>query len=289
MRKDGGGVSAIDLGGTFSESIRLTIRMLGRIFLYSLFLGTPGAVVGFWAGLTAESADDSGRVIAIQLVLQLVAGLLGVYFLAVVTVDASGRLSGTPRSIGACLAAGARAFPRLLGLLFVIYLAMIVTIAVPFGILAGLTALSDAFGLFALVLIPAVMVGSMALVCVYFVTIPVCVLEAKILSSLRRSRELTGGSRWIVLALVCLLGAVSMGVYAVSGFALVASMGFGSFGQIGNPPSFSSPGIIVGLVVYCAGLFIVSALSTVMPTVVHHRLRVLKEGGGRDALAEVFE
>jgi hypothetical protein len=119
----------------------------------------------------------------------------------------------------------------------------------------------------ALLIIPGLILLSM-----WLVGVPACVVERRgPWESLRRSRELTKGHRWKVLALALLLPIVSLGASPIESMLTAAA------------------GPIAGLVGQLIWTGIWAAFSAVALTITYYDLRVIKEGVDIEQIAGVFD
>jgi hypothetical protein len=115
---------------------------------------------------------------------------------------------------------------------------------------------------------------------VWSMPMTVCVIEG--LGPLRgfgRSRELTKGHRWKMLALVLLAIVAVVALLTMMGFLVRAILSFG-------PPSFVGPVARINALTWMA---VWSAFVAVLLTVSYHELRAAKGGNEADRLVEVFE
>jgi len=153
-----------------------------------------------------------------------------------------------PFSIGESLRAGlARAAP-------------VIGVGLVSGIFTGLAAL--------LLIVPGIIVG-----CMLYVSTPACVIERLgVMTSLRRSRELTAGFRWQIFGLVLIV--------------VIASF------VVGIATDFSGsliPGRLLAGLFDFVGQILIAAFGAVLAAVVYHDLRVAKEGVDIEKLANVFD
>jgi hypothetical protein len=161
-------------------------------------------------------------------------------------------LRGGKVSVGACLRASlTRLLPVLaLALLtFVIYLLGFVALVVPM----------------------------IVFMCMFYVAIPALMVERiGPIQALKRSRELTSGTRWYVLFILFIIAVLSTMFAGV----IVLPVTIAAKGQLDPAVSFW---LTQGL-----GLF-TKTLAAVVPAVVYQEYRVLKEGGDVESLVAVFE
>jgi hypothetical protein len=120
---------------------------------------------------------------------------------------------------------------------------------------------------FALLILPGLLLST-----IWFVGLPVCLAERlRPWASLRRSRELTMGHRWKLLALTLLLFTASLcGVFV-------------------EPWLFAAGGLVAGSVVKLMWSGILNAFNAVLLVVTYHDLRIAKEGTDIERLAVVFD
>jgi hypothetical protein len=130
---------------------------------------------------------------------------------------------------------------------------------------------------FLLLIVPGVM-----LYIILIVSVPALVEERRgVFGSMRRSRDLTRGSRWLILLLVILFYVASIIVSIL--FNTVA--GVSMFGvAAGNMPDPRIAGLAAGLSSSLTGVFVAVMLASL-----YVELRTVKEGETTDTLAGIFE
>ncbi|HVJ51697.1 MAG TPA: glycerophosphoryl diester phosphodiesterase membrane domain-containing protein [Aliidongia sp.] len=123
-----------------------------------------------------------------------------------------------------------------------------------------------------LLLVPGIM-----LLARYFVVIPVCLIEGSNASaSLKRSAELTAGSRWKIFGLFLLMSlAVLLSVAVMVGVSTLSARWIGT----------NNADELVGFLIGGALL----AFSAVLSAVTYHELRFAKEGVDGEQIAAVFD
>ena len=110
-------------------------------------------------------------------------------------------------------------------------------------------------------------------VCVWYVTIPACVVERLgSTESMSRSSDLTAGYRWPIFG-----AALVVGIVEIVGTAVIG-------GMLRRPES-----LLGYVVVYFVWIALVRAYESVLSTIVYHDLRVAKEGVDIEQLASVFD
>ncbi len=145
-------------------------------------------------------------------------------------------------------------------------LAAVVVLGIVISILVGIG--------FVLIIVPGVI-----LMVMFFVAIPAAVVErGGIGASLTRSRELTAGHRWGILALI-----IVMGILMVLA-ALVIGMVFG-VGAAAAGEAISGPGLWINQLFS----MLIGGVWATLIAVAYHDLRVAKEGGGTEQIAQAFD
>lgn len=138
-------------------------------------------------------------------------------------------------------------------LVLVIPLAIVITILVGIGLV--------------LLIVPGII-----LILMFWVAIPAAVVErGGIGASLTRSRELTSGHRWSILLLVVLLAIIMAVIGAILGAVAGAVGGTG------------------GIWIHQIGNLFVGGITAAIIAVSYHDLRILKEGGGAEAIGRAFD
>jgi hypothetical protein len=138
------------------------------------------------------------------------------------------------------------------------------------GAVVGASLLVGLLGMlaFLLLIIPGIIVF-----CALYVALPACVIERLgARASLRRSRDLTRGSRWPIFGLLLLVGVAS------------AVLGAGA-GRVG---AMVGDWILL-TIAYFTVQVIAQSFGAVLSAVVYHDLRVAKEGVDIDTIASVFD
>jgi hypothetical protein len=155
------------------------------------------------------------------------------------------QLRGHPAGLGACLRVG---LSRLLPVVVV-------------GILAGIATLLG----FVLLVIPGIVI-----MCMYWLAVPVAVVERRGLGSLGRSAQLTDGNKGAIFGILLVLVVTER----VADFAIEKALG----------PDPGTAGVFLPLIVTLA----FGSLKAVASGVAYHDLRVAKEGVATEDLVRVF-
>lgn len=249
----------VEVGPTISQSFSIWARNLVPFTLIMLLVMLPELLWGAALmtqltpeGLTPGVARHVGwfviGTVVLGFVLQPVAAGAIIY-------GVFRQLRGEPAGLGACLAAGFRLLLPVLGVAFVSALIVL--------------------GGFVLLVIPGI-IFSIAL----FVAVPVAVVEKKgVMDSIRRSFELTAGSRWRIFGVVFVIGIIERVISA--GFEQAVTGGTGAGASLSELKAWL-------IIVLALGLLF-GAVSAVASALVYHKLKVQKEGADAEALAAVFD
>ena len=218
-----------------------------------------GESVAISLGLASDNLSPDGSHVLRQLGFSMLAMVLYALSTAACLSGAYHTMRGQPFSVGRSLRDGFRRFFPLVG------------VAIVSTLLTWLAALA--------LLVPGAIVA-----CALYVAVPVCVIErAGVGASLRRSRDLTRGSRWAIFGLLLFVlvlaafvgGAVTIGMFRLGGAENLARLATG------------------GLTPYRLVAFLLDAIvrtfGAVVTAVVYHDLRVAKEGVDLDQIAAVFD
>lgn len=247
-----GPVSRFQVGDCLGRSFSVWGRNLVPFFLLSLVVYSPLVIytaVVLSQGPSVEAAESMQRW---ALVVGVTAPLLALIATGAMTYGVVQQLRGSPVGIGACVAVGMKRLFPVLGV----------------GILVFLCVLG---GLFLLV-IPGLVV-----LCMLWVAVPVAVVERPgVLASLRRSRELTNGSKWPIFFVVLILIVLDRVVDTVIQTALLSD------------PSWDSIRTFL-IVEFLVGVVLMGSLQAVTYAVGYFQLRQSKEGASLDDLAKVFD
>jgi hypothetical protein len=187
-------------------------------------------------------------------------------------------LRGRKASVGACVAAGVRSLPRVLGVSLVLgallaasFVLFLAWLSAPTGTSAG-----DGHPLLSFILLIALILVSVVVQCRHAVAVTAAVVErANPVRALSRSRRLTQGSAWRVFGLWFILFLAEWAVAAV----LDGLTG----GATGPRRRFAF------LVEVLASALLWTPLFSTALAVCYHDLRVNAEGVDADQLAQVFE
>ena len=270
------------VGAVLSTSLSVLLRNIVPFGVISIGLGIPLAILVI-AGVVALPAagiapgvqpgnlpPGLGASLGIGVAIFFIVFLL-TYFLTQTAINYGTfqDLRGQRSSIGECVSRGLGALPRVILAILALVLGFFVAgvvVALVLGLLAAITPV-----LSFLAMIP-VFIGYIMLFLIWWVFVPVIVVEhAGPLASFGRSRELTRGHRWGILAILLLVivGQIVVGLI-VSILASVA-------------------GAVIGQIINSLVTMFFTALSGVLTAVGYYYLRAEKEGFGVDDLAKVFD
>ena len=200
------------------------------------------------AGQVPNAGPPTAAQITQSLVSLAIIMVLSPLATAIILHGAFQSMRGRPVSLGESVSAGLSRFLPLLGAIFLSAL----------GVMLGMV----------LLVVPGII-----LLLMWYVAIPACVVERTgPVRSLGRSRELTKGYRWRILAIVLIIGVLS-----AVGRVLIAAVG----GALGSQWAG------VALIVLWQGLS--GGFGGVLGAVIYYYLRVAKEGVDVDQIAAVFD
>ena len=216
----------------------LTLLVYSPVILYTLIVMSGELTL---KGITTWAWAN----VALTLILSMVAT-------AALTYGTFQQLRGRHATIGESIGVGIKRMFPVLGV----------------GILAGLCVLG---GLILLI------VPGLIIMCMLWVAVPVAVVEQPgVGASLKRSAELTKGSRWHVFGVIFCLGVIDNIVDKV----LASSF-------IDPPSSMTDVKVYMFLIVIFS--ILLGSLGAVASAVGYHDLRESKEGVGIEELAKVFD
>ncbi len=224
-------------------------RMLARWILFQPQVSGLGG-----GSLIGAAALAGGLTLAVQL---LPTALL----VGVIALRATAALTSERRPLGACLIQAARRAPVLAA----------ASLMMNLGIILGL----------ALLVVPGALIAL-----AWCVALPAAALERGALTSaFRRSAELTRGHRGTILLLGLACAA------AVVALALAVGVGLGA---VAAPlrtlaPEALGPGDPAAVIGGALGAMIAAVLTAAGGAALYHELRQLKDGGGAETLAAVFD
>lgn len=248
-----------DIGRVFE----LTFGAIGAnglplLLIALLFVGVPQAGLAWVQSqflYPAGSDSDLASAFFIWLGGLIVAMICNVIMQGVVTHTVVADLQGRKATLGDSLGVAFRSFWVLLAV----------------GIVAGL---ATALGL-VLLIVPGILIAL-----VWMVAGPVVIAErAGVGRALDRSRTLTRNHRWWLFLIAIIYGVVSWVLAAIIGMVSVAATGFDADAGLNVVNLFVAPAV--------------QALSTLiwaaMVAAAYVELRAVKEGGGKDNIAAIFD
>jgi hypothetical protein len=288
MALEFGGAPRFSVGAVISTSLSTLFANMLRFLAIMVVVGVPVALL-IGAGVAAmlmtgsnvtQSAaggmnfDFQGGSGTVQVLFIICAGFLGLlaYFLiqAAITYGTLQSISGRRATIGACIANGLTALPRILLASIVLFAVLVIVGFVTmlfWGLIASIGgAVVGVIGSIALV------VGFLYVVVLIWVFVPAIVVErAGAVDCFSRSMELTKGNRWAIFGILVL-------VFVANWIVSFAS-------QMLQQAGASVAGGAIDIV---SGLFFL-ALGSVLAAVGYYTLRVAKEGVQIDDVVKVFD
>jgi hypothetical protein len=230
-------------GAVIGRSFATWLRNLVPFSVVTLLVNVPVFAI--------EALAPAGESVGIEGAARVVSGLANLVVTAALTYGVLQSLRGESVPLGRLLGTG---FSKMGSVL-------LVSIAFGFIVFLG----------FVLLVVPGVVA-----LCALYVAVPAVVVEdIGPGEALGRSRALTKGSRWSILAVALVVGAVTFVVAAAAG-ALVA---FGASALPRPLPALLSTAIVA----------LLTPLGACAAAVAYHDLRVAKEGVDTAALVKVFE
>lgn len=241
-----------DIGAVVGSSFRVLFRNLLGFLIASVILSVPAGIVLLLAG-AAENPDTG---VALSFAAAIVGMLTYLLIIAALTYGTYQDLSGHKAGVGEIVGHALRSLPLAIGVVLLLWILL----------LAGFMAL---------------FVPGIILMCIFYVALPVVVVERPgVTNSLRRSAELTKGNRWKVFALVIITYVVSMLLEFLVGFVI----GFG--GAIAGEAG--SVNILAAVATIVAQVFSIT-WGAVLVAMAYFELRRVKEGIGLEQIAAVFD
>jgi uncharacterized membrane protein len=247
------------IGNVLGTGIRIWVRNFAPFMLITALIYSP---VWIWSMSTVRGEMTVEKLFAAARIAQLsgaIALLLNLLVAAALTYGVVMELRGQRASLTACISTGfARFFPALGAALLSILC-----------IIGGLVML---------------LVGSIVVACMLYVTTPAAVLERPgVRGALRRSRELTAGHKFEIFGLALIL--------ILAGFALEKVV------QNVTLPHLAEPGyhdetlrnFPTYMYVHLVLQMVLSSIGAVMQGVAYYFLRAEKEGTTADELARIFD
>ncbi|WP_020593850.1 hypothetical protein [Kiloniella laminariae] len=243
------------IGETISKTFSVYLKNFVPLTLIVLVLSVPSLLLSWYFGhfdQAALQAELMTNGFGVSYFLPVFVSMLTMYLVAAsVTYGVFQSLNGGTVVLGECLSKGlSRIVP-------VILVGILATIVIGIGMV--------------LLIVPGIM-AAVALI----VVLPVAVIENPgAIASLKRSAELTSGSRWMIFGLILILG------IAVGAIGWV--IGFVSAGL------FISGLSIVAILIGAVFNVVAGTFFQVLYAVVYNNLRVAKEGISTSQIAAVFD
>jgi hypothetical protein len=288
MAQDFGGAPRFSVGVVISTSLSMLIQNILRFLAIMLVVGVPVALLigggvavmlmsgsdvtaGAGGGMNLKFAGGSNTV---QVLFIIFAGFLGVlaYFLiqAAITYGTLQSLSGRKATVGACIANGLNALPRIL-LASLVLFAGVVVIGFVTMLFWGLLA-SVGGAVIGIIGSLGLAVGILYIVVLIWVFVPAIVVErAGAVDCFSRSMALTQGHRW--------------GIFGILALVFIANWVVSFISQALQSAGAAVAGSAIDIV---SGLFF-SALGSVLAAVGYYTLRAAKEGVQIDDVVKVFD
>ncbi len=242
-------MSSLRVGAVLGRSLGIWFKNFIPFTLISLIAFSPlilYLIVFLTQPLTLESVQTFQRIMPIGAI------LLGMIAAGGMTYGVIMQLRGQPASIGTSLRVGVSRMLPVLGV----------------GLLS---ALFVALGVLALV------VGAFVVLCGVWVAVPVAVVEKPgVMASIKRSWELSKGSRWSIFAILLIVGLVEAGLDQILQEGMLKSAK-----TVGEVKTYIAIILIIAL--------IKMMYQSVTNAVTYHDLRTAKEGASVEELAAVFD
>jgi hypothetical protein len=280
------------VGGVIGASISIVLRNILKFLAIGFLMAIPtillavalfGSLPVSYAELQSGVKLDFTEISAttkVLFALVFVVGFLSYFVIqAAINYAAFQSLRGERVGIGACLARGLAAMPRLVIacivlLLFMFLIAIAVGIVIALlvagiGVASGSLGASTGMSILSAVFFLAVFVF---LFVIWWVFVPAIVAEnAGPVGCFKRSRQLTKGHRWGILGILVLVFVAN----------ILSSIVMQLLARVGLPT-------VVGVLNGVLSLFF-AALTSVLAAVGYYSLRAEKEGFGISDLAGVFD
>jgi hypothetical protein len=260
------GPRGLDAGQVLRSTFRVLVRDGPAFLALGLALSLAPRLLARWVvfqpavlqlgngSLLARALLSGGLTLAIEI-------LPAVLLIGIIADRAASGLGRRERSLKACLAAAARRTPTLAA----------ASLSMNLAVAAGLV----------LLVVPGALL-SLA----WCVALPAAAVErGAVASAFRRSAELTRGHRGTILFLLLAVGLVS-GLLAL---AFGMGLGLAVIPLRAYSPQWllhGDPGVVLG---GALGGTVSAVLFAAGGAALYHELRQLKDGGGADALAAVFD
>jgi hypothetical protein len=276
------------VGDVLGESLSMSMGNLIKFSLICILVYSPLIV---WGIIVMQKLEPSifGLSGARELNYYVIALSLAAFLLQPIATGAIiygvfRKLRNQSASLGKCLAIGITSLLPLLGMAFLLILAIIGVSIIPFLLVYALARAGG--GMAAVIFTFAALIPAMMVFCASYAAAPAIVVE-KIgpLAGLKRSFQLTQGNRWRIFGFILILGVTQKIITWVVEKICI------------DPDSVRSvadlPGLITSLKVYLVAILVVSIVFEVVTSVagalIYYRLKVSAEGADQTELASVFD
>lgn len=219
--------------------------------------------------LQYQMAMINWRAMALLAIIAAFFTLLSAMFCtAVISICIGHHLDGQPLRIVAAIAGAAKSLHRLIAILLIILAALtsVVALMVPLVLRSGTSQIEMVALLLSLATAPV-----MALVCIFFVAVPACVVErAGPLRSFKLSRRLTAGHRWAILVLIVIVHIIPVLIN------LALALGLDTISELGVT------------ILQTEITAVLDTITAVIVAVAYFQLRAAKDGNDLGPIAQVF-
>lgn len=278
----------------------MTIALIALMAVMVLGFGVALFGLGPSALTQGQSIEAIMGIIAVVGAAVFVAAIIGLVLHGALVATGAAALDGERLSLGAALARGLNAAPRL----FLLVLILIVTLGGGFGLVAVATGVGvgvaatggnggAAFGLVAILWIGMIVLGLWLAAVLAGVSGASVVERRGPFGAISRSAALTRGQRLRIIGLMLVMVALSIGVSIALALVQALLLGFNSFGPGANPfvPGAGSAGMVaiaVNTLISLVVQTLLNAYGAALQGSLFAALRQGREGLAQDRLSEVF-
>lgn len=228
--------SPLSIGQVLTTSFGVVATGFVVYFVLAFIASSPNLLVELLAEPPSEQPAGPktvhpawpSPVYAVFLALFLLGVVLSIIVSAMVTHMMIAQLRATPFSLAEALANGLRAFWRILGagvLIVLMLLGVVFAAALVGAILAAGVAGDPKSPVVWTITIPLTVIPMIVISVIYSVVVPIVVVErTDVLATMRRSADLTKGSRWQIFLLFLIVGAPVAVLAGAVGIALGSEM-----------------------------------------------------------------
>jgi hypothetical protein len=261
-------MQSFSIGDVFSKSAEVFLKNIVSIAILAVVvLGIPAVLAQafvFGPMLRTATVGSMGTAMYAGMGAGVFSLILQLFLMSAICYCVVQSMAGRQISLGEMASRGVAAIPVTIGITLIFILVLIPSVI--------------------LLYIPFIIVG-----CMWWVAVPVAIAERPgMLASLKRSSELTKGSRWKIFGLMVIYILVSLIISGLLMTFLAAGNGFSVTGMMQASQQLGKTGFSLPLILSQLFSSLLFAFVCVVVAVCYTELRRIKEGAGIADVAKIF-